>query len=167
MNLTRRFFLGGVAAAAALLRLGPAAQAQPVPVVPPPAPLPPPVVPSPTGMWQDIARQIPATKTGDPVAYVTGRFNVNGEDVPMVQPDPDLRPKLGTVWKGQHYIEFDKKEGEFLVPESDIPKLKVGKGVQISDFTMISHAAPKTEAAHYSPAGAPDFVPLYIGRTRK
>ncbi len=100
MKLTRRFFLGS-ALAAAFVRPS-VAVAAPTPVMGP--------VPSPTGMWQDMARQIPALKTGDPVAYVTGRFMSDGVDTPMIQPDPDRRPTLGVHWRGQYYIEFDGRE---------------------------------------------------------
>jgi hypothetical protein len=100
VKLTRRFFLGS-ALAAAFVRPS-VAVAAPTPVVGP--------VPSPTGMWQDMARQIPALKTGDPVAYVTGRFMSDGVDTPMIQPDPDRRPTLGVHWRGQYYIEFNGRE---------------------------------------------------------
>ena len=104
MKLTRRLFLS-LAGAALVVRPSAApakAAAAPAAVVGP--------VPSPTGMWQDMARQIPALKTGDPVAYVTGRFMMDGVDTPMIQPDPDRRPTLGVLWQGQHYIEFNGRE---------------------------------------------------------
>lgn len=116
MSLTRRFFLGGLAALA-LVRPSVAATE---PVITTPAVLSP--VPSPTNMWQDMARQIPAVKPGDPVAYVTKFCVVNGEDVPMVQPDPDLRPTLGVHAERHYYIQFDRRDQHLCENGRTIPK---------------------------------------------
>ena len=114
MSLTRRFFLGGLAALA-LVRPSVAATE---PVTTTPAVLSP--VPSPTGCWQDMARQIPAIKVGDPVAYVEGKFMSNGVSKPLVQPDPNCRPTLATHWRGQHYIEFNGKEQHLCAEDAPV-----------------------------------------------
>ncbi len=144
MKLTRRLFLGGVAAAA-LIRPS-MAPAQPV-AVPTPTPVLPPV-PSPTGMWQDMARQIPALKTGDPVAYVTGRFMSDGVDKPMIQPDPECRPTLGVLWQGQHYIEFNGRDQHLCAADVPMPKplYKAGPGVQIFEVRVSSSTSPQAIA---------------------
>jgi len=132
MKLTRRLFIGGVAAAALVRPTMAPAQ----PVVAPPPVLPP--VPSPTGMWQDMARQIPALKTGDPVAYVTGRFMSDGVDKPMIQPDPECRPTLGVIWQGQHYIEFNGRDQHLCAADVPVPKplYKAGSGAKVFEVRV-------------------------------
>jgi hypothetical protein len=146
MKLTRRFFLGGIAAAAALPTRPSLAAPSTAPVVATPLVVGP--VPSPTGMWQDIARQIPATKTGDPVAYVTGRFMSDGVDKPMIQPDPDCRPTLGVVWQGQHYIEFHGRDQFLCAADVPVqkPAFKAGKGVKVFEIKMSSSTSAKALA---------------------
>ena len=136
MKLTRRFFLGS-ALAAAFVRPS-VAVAAPTPVVGP--------VPSPTGMWQDMARQIPALKTGDPVAYVTGRFMSDGVDTPMIQPDPDRRPTLGVHWRGQYYIEFDGREQHLCSGAEPVPVFKAGPDVEVFEVRVSSSTSAQALA---------------------
>lgn len=142
MKLTRRLFIGGVAAAALVRPTMATAQ----PVVAPPPVLPP--VPSPTGMWQDMARQIPALKTGDPVAYVTGRFMSDGVDKPMIQPDPECRPTLGVIWQGQHYIEFNGRDQHLCAADVPVPKplYKAGSGAKVFEVRVSSSTSAQALA---------------------
>ncbi len=142
MKLTRRLFIGGVAAAALVRPTMAPAQ----PVVAPPPVLPP--VPSPTGMWQDMARQIPALKTGDPVAYVTGRFMSDGVDKPMIQPDPECRPTLGVIWQGQHYIEFNGRDQHLCAADVPAPKplYKAGSGAKVFEVRVSSSTSAQALA---------------------
>lgn len=136
MKIFRRFFLGGLAAVG-LVRPG-AAPAQPIAPVPPAfAP-----VPSPTGCWQDIARQIPAIKVGDPVAYVDGVAK------PLIQPDPACRPTLGTHWEGQHYIEFNGREQYLWAEDTQIPKplIKAGPGAKVFEVRVSSSTSAQALA---------------------
>jgi len=146
MKLTRRLFIGGVAAAALVRPTMATAQ----PVVAPPPVLPP--VPSPTGMWQDMARQIPALKTGDPVAYVTGRFMRDGVDTPMIQPDPERRPTLGKLWQDKHYIEFNGPNQQLEKGSMPTPYLpphlafKAGMGTKVFEVRVSSDASAQALA---------------------
>ena len=144
MRIARRFFLGA-AAAAALVRPS-MASVQPVAVPASPAPLPP--VPSPTGCWQDMARQIPAIKVGDPVAYVENRFMSDGVPKPLIQPDPNCRPTLGTQWQGQHYIEFNGKEQHLCAEDVPMPKpmLRAGQGAQVFEVHLSSSTSSQALA---------------------
>ena len=142
MKLSRRLFLGGLAAVG-LVRPS-AASAQPIATVRP-ALTP---VPSPTGCWQDIARQIPAIKVGDPVAYVEGKFMSDGVSKPLIQPDPASRPTLGTHWEGQHYIEFNGLD-QFLCTEdaqTQKPTLRAGPGAKVFEVRVSSSTSAQALA---------------------
>jgi hypothetical protein len=146
MKLTRRLFLSIVAAA---LVVRPSAAPAKAVTFPPSVAGP---VPSPTGMWQDMARQIPALKTGDPVAYVTGRFMSDGVDTPMIQPDPDRRPTLGKLWQDKHYIEFNGPNQQLEKGSMPTPYLpphlafKAGMGTKVFEVRVSSDASAQALA---------------------
>ena len=140
MKLSRRLFLGGLAAVG-FVRPS-AAPAQPVATVPP-ALTP---VPSPTGCWQDMARQIPAIKVGDPVAYVENKFMSDGVAKPLIQPDPACRPTLGTHWEGQHYIEFNGREQHLCAEDTPIPKPPIKAGPKAKVFEVRVSSSTSAQA---------------------
>ena len=114
----RQFMLSAVSASVAVA--APAAVNAVISSAAPAAPIGPAL--SPTGMWQDLARTIPATKAGDPVAVLDGFMNINGHPIRMIQPAMSARPTLAFS-DGKPYPAFDDVD-DFLQADSDDPLFK-------------------------------------------
>ena len=100
----RQFMLSAVSASVAVA--APAA-VKAVTASAAPAPVAAPAAVAIPGMWQDLARTIPVTAVGQPVAVWDATPWSGSQSNPLVQPDPARRPTYMRGKAGRDCVQFD------------------------------------------------------------